>query len=211
MLMLALTTALAKAPPAALFSDDGWGPYNERRGVTVQSKPIDGVGTAFRGIYPLPADCDPEDLFAVINDIEGALHIGGRLDESRVLKQSSTEMHYYQVLSDPIGPVAARWWLNHATIERDVDGEAQHFRRTWRSAPDDAYPDTRADLATRYPNAIEVGGTWGAWEIDPEGPTLIYTTITLPGGNVPSGVYTAVSGRTLPDNMLDFVDVARAR
>ncbi len=208
--MLWSLLALASPPPPGLFAEGGWSPHNERHGVTVQAKVLDGRGrTAFRGIYPLPDDVDLETLFAVINDIEGAVNIGDRLEESRLLSSGPSGIAFYQVLRDPLGPVAARWWLNTAQVERDLDGVVGHHRRTWQSADADTWLEARADIQARYPDAVEVGGTWGAWEVVPATRTLIYTTLTDPGGKVPDALYTTVSGRTLPDNMLDFVQTAR--
>jgi hypothetical protein len=122
-------------------------------------------------------------------------------------------MTYYQVMkSPPLLPIAPRYWLNTAVMERDIGGEKGHNRRRWSSLPNDRHPDVHARIQAKHHGAVPLAYTMGVWELDPEADgttTVRYCSVSDPGGRIPDNLYQGLSGRTLPETIERFEDAAR--
>lgn len=210
---VALAAPSVDAVLAALADDSGWTHYADRNGVVVYEKHIGIMDMpAYKGVTEI--DVDRELLFSLICDTEGHEAISDSLAASTVLNQMGERIHYYQIAETPaLVPIADRYWFNQAQILRDV-GTPGHHLRIWSPIDPTLYPEAYAAVQAQYPDAVYVSVTYGSWEVRPlpDGKTeLTYRSLTNPGGNVPSSVFEVLSARTLPDNMMNFVDEARAR
>lgn len=198
---------------AQLQSGAGW--THERTdsedGLVVRSKTVAGR-TAFRGTLPLGPQTDPDRLWRLLTDIEGHVRIGDKLAEAKVFSRSASAMDYFQVMVPPaLMPGSQRYWFAHTELEPVVDGNAGHRRRCWSHLPPGVAQAERNGVKQRHPRAIEVAMTHGCWElVRSEGvTTLVYSTVTDPGGSLPTSVARTLASRTLPENMRKFVRAAR--
>lgn len=224
---LALVLAAGWARPAAaglngavhaeLRKASGWAlrEQGDDPPVTVYARPLSSLPhTAFKGVLKVPADVDPTVLWRVINRIDGHHAVGTALAESKTVWQKGGSSQFFQVMKPPpLVASAQRFWIADAVEERDLGGQAGHHRRCWSVVGGEQAADVRAGILRRYPSATEVPMSHGCWELLPEaggGATLVYTTVSDPGGSVPDSVARALSAHTLPDNMMSFVRAARA-
>lgn len=214
----ALISAAVAGPSAAsihatLHDDSGWSYHAERNGVTVYEKPISALGTkGYKGVMTI--DVDPDLLFSIICDTEGHLSFSPSLAASKVIARNGDRYDYYQVAETPaLVPISDRFWFNQAHMRRDVTKPGHHLR-TWAPIDPGLYPETFAAVQSRFPDAVLVAVNYGSWEIMPQADgtnQLTYHAVTHPGGNVPTSVFETLAARSLPDNMLTFVNQARAR
>jgi hypothetical protein len=215
-----LTVSAALAAPAAqvqaeLDAPEGWVLHSEREdlGIVVYSKPIPSLGvTGFMGVKTLAAGVDSDALLDLITDVGRHAEINSALADSTVLERDGDASVYFQVLAaPPLLPVSPRYWISSADATRDIGGQEGHHKRVWNSLPEDALPEVRAEILDRFPRAVPLTATHGSWEMIPsgDGTTLIYRSVGDPGGAVPAGVISLLSGRTLPDTMVVFEQAAR--
>lgn len=190
-----------------LDDDAGWTHVSDHAsGTVVYTKDVPSLGIpAFKGVYPL--DVDAEALFALICDLEGHIDVSDQLLESQVMFAKGTISDFYQVMKSPGAFISQRYWLNRSTTLRD-HGAPGHHKRRWDALTMDKYSKVRAVLAENYPDAVLVETTHGSWEVTPT--ELTYRTVSHPGGNVPAGVYATLTGKTMPDNMMNFVNHLKA-
>lgn len=194
-----------------LLSDSGWSHVStdDTDGLQVYKKHIASLGAdAFMGKKILDPSVDDDTLFKLISDVENHETFSSTLHESTVLGGGD----YYQVVKAPkMLPVSERYWFNHAASYRDVGGVSGHLRRTWSTIDSSTYATELGHVTSTYTDAIEIAFTYGMWEIVPNdsGPsTLLYRTVSNPGGDIPSWVMSSLTGRTLPDNMRTFESAA---
>ena len=197
-----------------LASTAGWSEHERHTedGIVVYARTMRSVPTtAFKGVLTLPADVDLARLWAAINRVDGHMAVGQALAESKVYARQGRSSQLYQVMRPPpLLPSSQRFWVMHAVEDRDLGGVAGHHRRCWSSLPPGEAPEVRAQIQARHPAAIEIALSHGCWELQPGSPArLVYTNVSDPGGSVPAAVARALSARTLPDNMLSFVQAAR--
>jgi hypothetical protein len=220
--LIGLTAIMAQTSRAAsldrgiiakLQTSEGW--KHERTdtedGLVVRSKMVAGH-TAFRGILPLGPQTDPDRLWRLLNDIEGHVRVGDKLAEAKVFARTGAGMDYFQVMVPPmLMPGSQRYWFAHTELEPAVGGKSSHRRRCWSNLPAGVAQSERAGVKERHPRAIEVAMTHGCWELvgSDKGTTLVYSTVTDPGGSLPTSVARTLASRTLPENMRKFVRAAR--
>lgn len=193
---------------ASLHDDSGWSHVSTHAsGTQVYTKDIPAVELpAWKGVYAL--DVDSEELFSLVCDLEGHVDVSDQLLESRVIASRGMVTDFYQVMKSPGPLISKRFWLNRSRTYRDHSGPGCH-RRTWDALAEDKYTKVRDVLAENYPDAVVVTFTHGSWEITPD--QLIYRTVSHPGGNVPPNAFATLSGKNLPNNMMNFVDHIKAR
>lgn len=208
---------LDSAVHAELREASGWAlrEQGDDPPVTVYARALSSLPhTAFKGVLKVPTDVDPATLWRVINRIDGHHAVGSALAESKTVWRKGSSSQFYQVMKPPpLVASAQRFWIADALEERDLGGQAGHHRRCWSVVRAGEAAEVRAGIRGRYPAATEVPMSHGCWELLPEaggGATLVYTTVSDPGGSVPDSVARALSAHTLPDNMMSFVRAARA-
>ncbi len=200
---------------SVLHNDAGWQADGVKDGVQVYTKPMPGSElSAWKGVRVSSVDADI--LWALISDVGNHDQISDMLHETKVLASSPTRTDYFQVSKSPrFVPVSERYWLNYAQVVLSVDGTPGHNRRVWNSIEDTTpYTAVIDGILTRYPEAIRLAATHGSWTLRPlaDGQVEItYRTFSDPGGSVPSSVMDYLSGRSLPDNILQFEEAALAR
>lgn len=199
---------------ALLDGEAGWRHHKTVGEITVYSKPVPSLGlTAFKGVMTLPADVDPERLFSVLCAVEQQGRVAPMIVESKVFARTPDSLAYYQVIRPPkLVPGTHRFVVQTGRIQRDLGGEPGHHKRMWSAAPEGAHPDTHAALRAKYKGVQEITVTHGTWELDPQSDGTvhyIYRGVSHPGGSVPDGLARMLSSRTLPDNMMDFLNAAR--
>jgi hypothetical protein len=194
-----------------LLTDSGWSHVStdDSDGLQVYKKHISSLGVdAFMGKKTLNPGVDDDTLFKLISDVDNHETFSTTLHESTELGGGD----YYQVVKAPkMLPVSARYWFNHAASYRDVGGVSGHLRRTWSTIDSATYATELGHVTSTYADAIEIAFTYGMWEIVPNdtGPsTLLYRTVSNPGGDIPAWVMSSLTGRTLPDNMRTFENAA---
>ncbi len=194
-----------------LLSESGWNHVStdDDDGLQVYKKHISSLGVdAFMGKKVLHASVDDDTLFKLISDVDNHETFSTNLHESTELGGGD----YYQVVKAPkMLPVSERYWFNHASSYRDVGGVSGHLRRTWSTIDSSTYATELGHVTSTYAEAIEIAFTYGMWEIvpNPSGPsTLLYRTVSNPGGDIPAWVMSSLTGRTLPDNMRTFEKAA---
>lgn len=201
---------------ALMDQDPGWTarPDLSRDGVAVSSRDMPEPGVpAFRGVLEVQAPA--LRLWDRIYDVAGHKQVSDLLNESRVLWDNGTLMHYYQVSKVPAWvPVSDRYWFLQSVSTRDIGGLATHNKRAWN--PLDAaakYPEALAAVQARYPDAVTPRMNHGSWEVIPLDPTrcrLVYRIWSHPGGNISDSLAHQMSSRTLPDNLLNFKRAAES-
>ncbi len=204
--------ALDRSVLATLQSPAGWTELRtDSDGLVVRSKPATGR-TAFQGELPLPASVDRDRLWRLLSDIDGHTKHGDQLAEAKVFLRQGKAMEYFQVMvPPPLMPGSQRYWFGHTELEDAVGGNPAHRRRCWSGLPPGEAAAARAGVKARHPRAIEGPMTHGCWELRPtaQGHSLVYTTVSDPGGSVPDVVARSLTSRTLPDNMRNFVRAAQ--
>jgi len=179
------------------------------KGVTVYRKDIVGTDLpGFRGELEVAADS--ESLFALVADLDAHAGLSDAipLSQSEVLARWDGGLDYVQVLDSPGWTLTRdRYWINRASVERDLMGRKGHHRQTWRGLSPSLYPARRSAVLEEYPGAIRTPVNLGSWEVIPIGPRrsrLVYRVLSDPGGRLPSGLQTLVTASTLPENLLQF-------
>ena len=215
--------AAAKVPPPAeslkiLHDPAGWEAHERsaREGVEVFKKDIAGFRTpAFRGEKTVAVASDL--LFGLLVDVEQHVGMSDRvpLALSWVLRTEGDTVDFFQLLDTPGWTMARdRCWFNRAEIKWNVGGEDGRHLLEWRNLEPSQFPETWEKVLARYPGALAIPVNLGSWEVLPLGPNssrLIYRVVTDPGGRVPANLQEFVTGRTLPDNLLQFEEVALQR
>ena len=209
-----LTTASVQK---ALDSDSGWDvvKLDARGGVDVYKKVISGADMpGFKGVKWVEVDSDV--LFEAINDFDD--HDGMSDDiplvKSRVLKRSGNKLHVFAYLDVPGWTLANdRFWFVEATINYNIGGVEGHHKQTWRKLDESLYPEAVEEARAMSEKAVLVELNHGSWEVVPEGnkTKLIYRVLSSPGGKIPSGAQELATGKTLPDNLLQFEAEAKRR
>jgi len=181
-------------------------------GLVVSSKPLKSVGlTAYMGVRDLPASVDPERLWKLVAEVGKHDDFAPRLAESTVVKRHGAAIDFYQVLKPPpLVSSAQRFWFVHTELETNLGGVQGHHRRCWSKLSEAELPEARADVAKRYPSAMEVALTHGCWEVLPAGDDgtparLRYRTVSDPGGSLPASLAAMLTSRALPENLAAFV------
>ena len=210
----ALTTLTPKAIQTALNSDSGWTPHATKDGVTVTRKDVPGLPVpAFKGSKDCTLDADT--LFGLIADIGNQTGLSDLLAEAKVLWSDTTgRVHFYQVLASPVPFVSDRYWFLKAQNYWDVGGVDGHHKQTWDMLDPNLYPEAYASVQRRYSDAVITPLNYGSWEVVPLGPgkvRVIYRIVSHPGGSLSDSLAETVTGQTLPDNILNFERVTRAK
>lgn len=197
----------AKDIHKTLLTESGWSlvSTDSDDGLQVYKKHISSLGAdAFMGKKVLDPGVNDDTLFKLISDVDNHESLSNTLHESKALSGGD----YYQVAKAPkMLPVSERFWFNHASSARDVGGVSGHLRRSWHTIDASAHATDLSHVNTTYPDAIEIAFTYGMWEIVPNasGPSsLLYRTVSNPGGDIPGWVMSTLTERSLPDNMRNF-------
>lgn len=217
MLLLLLSSALAADADAIherLASDDGWTFHTESEGVKVYKKDIPELGLpGFKGVKVIDSDVDIDRLYEIIQDVGNQDKVNKVLYESKVLGRSGSRVDFVQVMDSP-PMISDRYWFNATTEELDVGGVEGHHVRRWSPYDPSRYPDEFARIQSTYPDAVHIDQTYGAWELAPQadGSTLlIYRVVSHPGGSLSPALFSTVTGKTLPNNLLVFEKAAKAQ
>jgi len=210
---VATTDAIDRRVHAELADESGWSRSHKDGTVQVSRKHLYSVDTtAWKGQTTLPPEVSRTRVFEVLQDTEFHKSFNRSLRESVVLDRTDGVTTFYQVLSPPAYvPLSQRWWVCRAINNTDADGTPGHLRRMWSSLPDSEAASTRASIAMRYPNAVEVPFTHGRWDLEPlpDGSTrLTYRIATDPGGGVPRAIASRFAGRSVADTMRAMVQAA---
>lgn len=210
----ALTTLTPKAIQSALDNETGWVSHATKDGVTVTRKDVPGLPVpAFKGVKDCALDGDL--LFGLIADIGNQAGLTDLLAEAKVLWSDTTgRVHFYQVLASPVPFVSDRYWFLKAQNTWDVGGQDGHHKQTWDMLDPNLYPEAYASVQRRFSGAVITPLNHGSWELLPLGPgkvRVIYRIVSHPGGSLSDSLAEAVTGQTLPDNILNFERVTRAK
>jgi len=213
----ALAGSLDKKVVSELLASGGWAPIGSEPaiGLSMYEKPLASVGlTAYMAVRDIPADVDPNTVWALILDVERHEHFGDKLAESTVIARHGNSIDSYQVLKPPpLMAAAQRYWFVHSEIETNVGGTEGHHRRCWSALPTDSNADVRARVAEKYPDASLISLTHGCWEVVPAAPgasaRLRYRTVSDPGGTLARTAVSMLTTRTLPENLANFINSAR--
>jgi hypothetical protein len=185
-------------------------------GVDVYKKDLAGIDIpAFKGVKVV--DVDGEKLFDAIVDFahQAGLSVDIPLTRSVVLKTSGNTVDFWQYLDVPGWTLANdRFWFVRAVISRDIGGVKGHHKQTWQEIDASLYPDALKEAQAIDADAVLTPLNYGSWEVVPLGggkTQLIYRVISDPGGRLPKSAQALATGRTLPDNLLQFEEAARKR
>lgn len=95
-----------------------------------------------------------------------------------------------------------------------MDGEeGRHIQEWWNLEPGQ-FPQFWQEVLQQYPRVLAIPVNVGSWEVVPLGTNssrLIYRVVSDPGGRIPPRMQQFVTGKTLPDNLLQFEDAALGR
>ena len=226
LLLLALT--LAAAPAAAdpgvaavqkmLDDDSGWSVHklDAKGGVDVYKKDLAGVEiAAFKGEKIV--DVDATRLFDTIIDFDHQVGLSDDIPllHSAVLAETANTIDFWQYLDVPSWTLANdRYWFARATISRDIGGVKGHHKEAWRGIDPTAYPDALAKAQAVDEDAVLTPLNCGSWEVVPLGDgrtKLIYRVVSDPGGRLPKSAQALATGKTLPDNLLQFEAAVKRR
>ena len=203
---------LSDAVHSVLDAESGWTLVETEDGIAVYRKPVSSLGlTAWKGIKTLAADVSPAAVQAVITDLDNREQRHTNLQESTVVSRSGPLTTYYQVFDSP-APVADRYWICRSLYSQDPAAGAGHWKMAWSSAPADALSELREGLSSRLPNAVEARHIHGSWELRPQSDgstSLIYISMADPGGSLPGGLMSSLTGRNLPELIATIEDEAR--
>jgi len=202
----------------SLHEPSGWSvqPRSAREGVDVFKKDIPGFELpAFRGekVVAVPSDV----LFDMLVDFGSHAGMSDRvpLAISEVLKKQGDVVDFFQLVDTPRWTMARdRAWFNRAVISRNYAGVQGQHRQTWQTLSPEHYPERWQKALESYPRVLHLLFSYGSWEVVPLGPSstrLIYRVLTHPGGRIPNGLQEVVTGKTLPDNLLQFEELALQR
>ena len=221
--LLAMSSFALAGPPSgasvqkALDAESGWDvvKLDARGGVDVYKKEVSGAAMpGFKGVKWV--DVDSDVLFEAINDFDR--HNGMSDDiplvKSRVLKRSGNTLHVFAYLDVPGWTLANdRFWFVEATMNYNVGGVEGHHKQTWKKLDESLYPEAVKEAMAMSEKAVLVELNHGSWEVVPEGDKtkLIYRVLSSPGGKIPSGAQEMATGKTLPDNLLQFEAEAKRR
>jgi hypothetical protein len=225
LLLLALTLfatpALADpgftAVQKMLDDDGGWAVHklDAKEGVDIYKKTLNGVEIpAFKGEKLVSVD--PSVLFDRIIDFPSQVGLSDDipLSHSVVLKTSGNTIDFWQYLKVPGWTLANdRYWFAKATISRDIGGVKGHHKQTWQHIDPSAYPADLAKAKAVDEDAVMTPLNYGSWEVIPQGngtTKLIYRVVSDPGGRLPKAAQAIATGKTLPDNLLQFEAAAKA-
>lgn len=221
-LTLLATPALADPGAAAvqksLDSDAGWEVHklDAKGGVDVYKKTIPGVDIpAFKGIKVM--DVDGDKLFAAIIDFPNQVGLSKDipLTHSVILKNSGSVIDFWQYLDVPGWTLANdRFWFARAHITRNIGGTAGHHKQTWQHIDAGAWPDALAKAKSIDDDAVMTPLNYGSWEVIPQADgrvQVIYRVVSDPGGVLPKAAQAIATGKTLPDNLLQFEAAAKGR
>lgn len=206
------------AVQSALDAEEGWEVHklDAKGGVDVYKKEIAGLAVpAFKGIKVM--DVDSTVLFDAIIDIDHQTGLSDDIPlvESHVLKASGNTIDFWQYLDVPGWTLANdRYWFARGTIHRDVGGTAGHHKWTWEDIDPAAFPTAWDQARAIDEDAVLIGQNLGSWECIPQGPgktKLIYRVVSDPGGKLPKSAQSLATGKTLPDNLLQFEAEAKRR
>jgi hypothetical protein len=199
---------------ARLQSDQGWSLHAESEGVRVYKKDIPELGLpGFKGVKVIDADVDVGRLYEIIQDVGNQDKVNTMLYESKVLGRDGDRVDFVQVMDSP-PLISDRYWFNSTTEELNIDGVEGHHRRSWSPYDPARYPEEFARVQSTYPDAVHIDMTFGSWELQPQadGTTLlVYTTVSHPGGNLSPSLFSTVTGKTLPNNLLVFEKAAKTQ
>ncbi|MED5374078.1 MAG: hypothetical protein VX899_23875 [Myxococcota bacterium] len=178
-------------------------------GLKVYKKHIASLGAdAFMGEKVLDPGVDDQVLFGLISDVANHDRVTPNLHASESLSKTAAGEDYYQVAKAPkMLPVSERYWFNRAVNTINADGTVGHLRRSWQTIDASTYPTDLSHITTTWPDAVRIPFTYGMWEVVPNssGPSsLVYRTVSDPGGEIPGWVMSSLTSRTLPDNMRTF-------
>ncbi len=223
-LALTLLTSAAAADPGAtkvwsmLDEDAGWEVHklDAKEGVDVYKKDLPGIDIpAFKGVKVM--DVDATKLFDAIVDFPRQVGLSEDipLTHSVVLKTTGNTIDFWQYLDVPGWTLANdRYWFARATLQRDIGGVKGHHKQTWQQIDPSAYPDAWRAAKAVDEDAVMTPLNYGSWEVIPtaDGRTqLIYRVISDPGGRLPKSAQALATGKTLPDNLLQFEAAAKKR
>jgi len=202
----------------SLHDPSDWSEHRRsaREGVDVFKKDIAGFEIpAFRGEKVVAVSSDI--LFDMLVDFNSHVGMSERvpLAISEVLKRQGNVVEFFQLVDTPTWTMARyRCWFNRAVISRNYSGLQGNHRQTWMTLSPEHYPDRWNEVLERYPGVLHLPFSYGSWEVVQLGPSstrLIYRVITHPGGRIPKGLQEFVTGKTLPDNLLQFEEAALHR
>jgi len=208
----------AEAVLAALHEEDGWAVHqlDARGGVDIYRRMIPGLKNwAFKGVKDV--DVDSTVLFGSVIDFANHVTMSSDipLADSVVLREVGNEIDFFQLLDSPGWSLAAdRYWFCRAFVYRDLDDKKGHHLQTWQAIDPALYPAQRDAVLAENSSAILTPVNYGSWEIIPLGTgrsRMIYRVASDPGGRLPRAAINLVTGRTLPDNMLQFEAEAKRR
>ena len=221
-LLLAAAPAAADPGAAAVFAmlDDpsGWTVHklDAKGGVDIYKKQLDGVEiAAFKGEKIV--DVDPTRLFDTIIDFDHQVGLSDDIPllHSAVLGTTANTIDFWQYLDVPSWTLANdRYWFSRATISRDIGGVSGHHKETWQRIDESAYPAALARAKATDEDAVMTPLNYGSWEVIPQGggrTKLIYIVVSDPGGRLPKAAQAMATGKTLPDNLLQFEAAAKGR
>ena len=212
--LLPLIFGLAQAAPsssqvlAALSSPTGWSTPNTSKGVAVSQKNVPGLPVpAFRGVRTVPVECARYWLRVSNPDVHK--QVNDMLEDSRVVTRNGSEVIFTQRVDLPL--ISDRYWINVATNQKNVDGQAGHFRQSWSPLDKAGYPAIVAEMEGEH-DAVFTALNYGFWDLKPTGPnqcTVTYAAASDPGGSIPGGAGSWASEKSLPDNINAFFEAAK--
>lgn len=193
----------------ALDEATGWDDVGvmERDGVLVQGrhKVVEGIDCVEASAVTTH---DVEMLKAIVLDIRGNPDWSSAdFLRSDVLKESTTEIDYVQVIDIP-SPFSDRYWFLHGEVEDAAD--AWHFR--WIHVDGAvAYPEVYTSVVTDELVEIDVNvGSWAFIPVD-GGTQARFRSCTNVGGSVPRWAGEQAAKMMLPNNIEDLFKEAEKR
>jgi hypothetical protein len=219
-LFLAAPAAAAdhSAVQAELDADDGWRVHkmDARGGVDIYKKDIVAVGLlAFKGVKIIDVASGP--VLDAILDIEAQVGLSDDIPlvASVVLGSGAGYIDFAQYLDTPGWTGASdRYWFARAEFQRDIGGTKGHHKQTWNKIDESPYPAVLAEFKKLSSSCIMTPVNHGSWELipQPDGRTkMIYRVVSDPGGRLLKSATNFATGRTLPNNLLQFEAEGRRR
>lgn len=210
LLSLAHSTSFNDTAKAALEEESGWEDVGtmEREGIAVQ-----GRHKVIEGVDCLEASAvtthDPEVMKAIILDIRANTDWSSAdLKVSDVLKESSTEIDYVQVLEVP-APFADRYWFLRGVI---AETEAMwQFSWAWIDGKTE-YPDVYSKVVGEDLVEVDVNvGSWALLPVEGAGTQARFRSCTNVGGSIPKWAGEQAAKLMLPNNIEDLFSEAQKR
>lgn len=212
--LLLVCAALCAEPTWPEIRGPGWVHQATRQHeaagkVEILRKVVAGI-ECFQGRATVPLD--PEVMFEVASDIEGAMRWStAGVTDAAILSRSATVIDYYQYLDVPGWTLSAdRFWFLHGHVERANGAITFWWERLVDGGP---YAAKYRQVVAAHPDAVEPPVDVGGWIFTPlEGGTRAqYMICSDVGGSVPTSLQHAATTRTLPDNVGDLVREAKKR